>query len=87
MLERRAAPFRDEPLPRGDGFVYLPKERTVITGDAVIGWTPFMGDGYPEDWVTTIDRLAELVSVIPGYVVNHKHAQLDAVVPEAIGHK
>jgi glyoxylase-like metal-dependent hydrolase (beta-lactamase superfamily II) len=26
----------------------------------VIGWTPFMGDGYPEDWVTTLDRLAEL---------------------------
>lgn len=44
----------------GDVFVYLPKERAVITGDAVIGWTPYMGDGYPEDWVTTIDRLAEL---------------------------
>jgi len=44
----------------GDVFVYLPKEKVVITGDAVIGWTPFMGDGYPEDWVTTLDRLAEL---------------------------
>ena len=44
----------------GDVFVYLPKERVVVTGDAVIGWTPFMGDGYPEDWVTTLDRLAEL---------------------------
>lgn len=44
----------------GDVFVYLPRERVVITGDAVIGWTPFMGDGYPEDWVTTLDRLAEL---------------------------
>jgi len=44
----------------GDVFVHLPKERVVITGDAVIGWTPFMGDGYPEDWVSTIDRLAEL---------------------------
>jgi glyoxylase-like metal-dependent hydrolase (beta-lactamase superfamily II) len=44
----------------GDVFVYLPRERTVITGDAVIGWTPYMGDGYPEDWVSTIDRLAEL---------------------------
>jgi len=32
----------------------------VITGDAVIGWTPYMGDGYPEDWVATLDRLAEL---------------------------
>jgi len=44
----------------GDVFVYLPKEKVVITGDAVIGWTPFMGDGYPEDWATTLDRLAEL---------------------------
>jgi glyoxylase-like metal-dependent hydrolase (beta-lactamase superfamily II) len=44
----------------GDIFVYLPKEKVVITGDAVIGWTPFMGDGYPEDWVATVDRLAEL---------------------------
>jgi glyoxylase-like metal-dependent hydrolase (beta-lactamase superfamily II) len=44
----------------GDVFVYLPKEKVIITGDAVIGWTPFMGDGYPEDWVTTLDRLAEL---------------------------
>jgi glyoxylase-like metal-dependent hydrolase (beta-lactamase superfamily II) len=44
----------------GDVFVYLPKEKVVITGDAVIGWTPFMGDGYPEDWAATVDRLAQL---------------------------
>lgn len=44
----------------GDVFVHLPREKVVITGDAVIGWTPYMGDGYPEDWVATIDRLAEL---------------------------
>jgi cyclase len=44
----------------GDVFVYLPKEKVVITGDAVIGWTPFMGDGYPEDWLTTLDNLAQL---------------------------
>lgn len=44
----------------GDVFVYLPREKVVITGDAVIGWTPFMGDGYPEDWVGTLDRLAQL---------------------------
>ena len=44
----------------GDVFVYLPKEKVVITGDAVIGWTPYMGDGYPEDWVGTLARLAQL---------------------------
>jgi cyclase len=44
----------------GDVFVYLPKEKVVITGDALIGWTPYMGDGYPEDWADTLDRLARL---------------------------
>ncbi len=32
----------------------------MITGDAMIGWTPFMGDGYPEDWAGTLDNLAQL---------------------------
>jgi glyoxylase-like metal-dependent hydrolase (beta-lactamase superfamily II) len=44
----------------GDVFVFLPKEKVVIPGDAMIGWTPYMGDGYPEDWVGTLDRLAAL---------------------------
>jgi cyclase len=44
----------------GDVFVYLPKEKIVITGDAVIGWTPYMGDGFPEDWPGTLDNLARL---------------------------
>ena len=53
----------------GDVFVYLPKEKVVITGDALIGWTPYMGDGYPEDWVGTLDRLAQLdfTHIIPGH--------------------
>jgi len=44
----------------GDVFVYLPRERVVVTGDAVIGWTPFMGDGYPQDWPDTLRRLEQL---------------------------
>src|SRR5437870_7194319 len=44
----------------GDVFVYLPKEKIVITGDAMIGWTPYMGDGYPEDWAGALDDLAQL---------------------------
>ncbi|MBI3825905.1 MAG: MBL fold metallo-hydrolase [Candidatus Rokubacteria bacterium] len=44
----------------GDVFVHLPREKVVITGDALIGWTPYMGDGYPEEWVGTLDRLAQL---------------------------
>jgi glyoxylase-like metal-dependent hydrolase (beta-lactamase superfamily II) len=44
----------------GDVFVHLPEERIVVTGDCVIGWTPFMGDAHPEDWVRTLDRLERL---------------------------
>lgn len=44
----------------GDIFVYLPKEKVVVTGDCVIDWTPFMGDGYPEDWARTLGRLEQL---------------------------
>jgi len=44
----------------GDVFAYLPKEKVVITGDAVIGWVPFMGDGHPDEWAGTLDRLAQL---------------------------
>ena len=44
----------------GDVFVFLPKEKVVVTGDAVIGWTPFMGDGYPQDWPETLRRLEQL---------------------------
>jgi glyoxylase-like metal-dependent hydrolase (beta-lactamase superfamily II) len=44
----------------GDVIVYLPRERLVVTGDAVIGWTPFMGDGYPQDWPETLRRLEQL---------------------------
>lgn len=44
----------------GDVFVYLPKEKLVATGDCVIGWAPFMGDGYPEDWPRTLARLEQL---------------------------
>src|SRR5262249_16981544 len=63
-LYRRDREIQLLPLGRahteGDVFVYLPRERVVVTGDALIGWTPYMGDGYPEDWAATLDRLARL---------------------------
>jgi cyclase len=44
----------------GDVFVYLPKERVLVTGDALHGWTPFMGDSYPYDWIKTLDTAEKL---------------------------
>src|SRR5437870_13427516 len=53
----------------GDLFTYLPKEKVVATGDALIDWMPFMNDGYPEDWVNTLTALEKLdfTSIVPGH--------------------
>src|SRR5436309_1546754 len=44
----------------GDLYVYLPKEKVVATGDALIDWMPFLNDGYPEEWVQTLSALEQL---------------------------
>jgi cyclase len=53
----------------GDLFIYLPKEKVVVTGDALIDWMPFLNDGYPEDWVQTLTALEKLdfTHIIPGH--------------------
>jgi cyclase len=44
----------------GDVWVYLPKGKILICGDALHGWTPFMGDSYPFDWIHTLDAAEKL---------------------------
>jgi len=44
----------------GDVFVFLPKERVLVTGDTLHGWTPYMGDSYPYDWIETLDVAEKL---------------------------
>jgi cyclase len=44
----------------GDVFVFLPKEKVLVTGDALHGWTPYMGDSYPYDWINTLDVAEKL---------------------------
>ncbi len=53
----------------GDLYVYLPKEKIVMTGDALVDWMPFVNDGYPEEWVTTLTALEKLdfTHIIPGH--------------------
>jgi glyoxylase-like metal-dependent hydrolase (beta-lactamase superfamily II) len=53
----------------GDLFTYLPKEKVVATGDALIDWMPFMNDGYPEDWINTLSALEKLdfATIVPGH--------------------
>ena len=53
----------------GDVYIYLPKEKVVVTGDALVDWMPFLGDGYPEEWIHTLSALEQLdfTHIIPGH--------------------
>ena len=42
----------------GDVFVFCPQRRALATGDAIHGWLPNIGDGYPRQWPGTIDAVA-----------------------------
>lgn len=53
----------------GDLCIYLPRKKVIATGDAVVDGMPFLGDGYPEEWIQTLDTLAQidLTHIIPGH--------------------
>lgn len=44
----------------GDVVVFLPEEKVLITGDMVTGGIPYMGDGYANEWVDTLEHLKAL---------------------------
>ncbi|HXN22927.1 MAG TPA: MBL fold metallo-hydrolase [Candidatus Dormibacteraeota bacterium] len=44
----------------GDVYVFLPKEKVLVTGDAMHGWTPFMGDSFPYEWIQTLEAAEKL---------------------------
>ena len=53
----------------GDVIVYLPNDRVIITGDMLTGGLPYMGDGYVNEWIETLDRVKALDFdwIIPGH--------------------
>ncbi len=55
---------------RGDGFVYLPKEKILCSGDAIVnGPYNYMGDGNSANWPNVIDRVKKLPisTILPGH--------------------
>jgi glyoxylase-like metal-dependent hydrolase (beta-lactamase superfamily II) len=54
---------------RGDIFIYLPKEKVLITGDMLTGGLPFMRDAVPLAWAGTLESVAKLdvEYIIPGH--------------------
>ncbi len=54
---------------KGDTVVWLPQERTLLSGDLVeFGAAPYAGDAYFKDWPKTLDNLAALkpLALVPG---------------------
>jgi len=53
----------------GDAIAWLPQEKILATGDLVVHPVPFTFDGYPKEWVATLDRLAALgaQTIVPGH--------------------
>jgi glyoxylase-like metal-dependent hydrolase (beta-lactamase superfamily II) len=44
----------------GDLFVFLPREKLLLTGDSLQSLTPTMRDSYPAEWIHTLDEAEKL---------------------------
>lgn len=44
----------------GDAVVYLPKEKIAVVGDLVGSPIPLANDGYPSEWIHTLENLGQL---------------------------
>jgi glyoxylase-like metal-dependent hydrolase (beta-lactamase superfamily II) len=53
----------------GDAVVYLPKEKIAIAGDLLVYPIPYIYDGYPREWIQTLQNLAQLDAdmIVPGH--------------------
>jgi cyclase len=53
----------------GDAIVYLPKEKILVAGDLLVYPIPYTYDGYPAEWVQTLQKMAQLDanSIVPGH--------------------
>ena len=53
----------------GDVTVYLPAEKLAFTGDMMLQGPSFLGDGYVDEWVETLENLKGLAfeTIVPGH--------------------
>jgi len=53
----------------GDAIVYLPKEKIMVAGDLLVHPIPYTFDGYPAEWVETLQKMAQLdaETIVPGH--------------------
>jgi glyoxylase-like metal-dependent hydrolase (beta-lactamase superfamily II) len=66
----------------GDAIVYLPKEKIIVAGDLLVNPIPYTFDGYPAEWVHTLEKMSQLDAeiIVPGHgPVLHGKAYLNLV--------
>jgi cyclase len=53
----------------GDAIAYLPKEKILIAGDLLVYPIPYTYDGYPAEWIQTLQKMAQLdaQTIVPGH--------------------
>jgi cyclase len=53
----------------GDAIAYLPKEKILATGDLVVSPVPYAFDGYPTEWIKTLEKLTafDADTIVPGH--------------------
>lgn len=53
----------------GDVFVFLPREKILVTGDLLVRPVPYAFDGYPGEWIRTLQGLLALDAdiIVPGH--------------------
>ena len=59
-------------ITTGDTYIYLPKEKVLVTGDILLSPYPFaIGGTYPAEWLATLEKLAGLepAVILPGHGV------------------
>ena len=70
MGGREIQALHAQAITTGDTYLYLPKERVLITGDILLSPYPFaVGGTYPAEWLRTLQKFAALepALIIPGH--------------------
>jgi cyclase len=59
----------DRAVTPGDAFLYLPKEKIVITGDLLVNPVSFALSSYPSGWINTLEYIDSLDAsiIVPGH--------------------
>jgi len=68
--EREIRVLHARAITPGDTYVYLPKEKILITGDILVNPVPFaVGGTFPQEWIATLDMLnaMEVETIVPGH--------------------